>query len=249
MLFSHCSESTVLVITPDETTESDSTTILDTDGDGIAGAYDTCADTDEGIPVDEKGCPPPIYLDETGITMKATDAAVIGGSYELNEVFYLVVDSTLLSNMIENEEDITQVITTFISNLSHLINRSPSWNLSWNYGVTFNQDISSWDVSNVTDMSDSFIDLPAFNQDISPWNVSNMTDMSGTFSSSTSFNQDLSGWEVSNVTKMGGMFSFASSFNQDLSAWVVDKVIDCNKFSINATTWITPKPNFTNCLE
>ena len=98
-------------------------------------------------------------------------------------------------------------------------------------------------------MSDSFIDLPAFNQDISPWDMSNVTDMSGTFSSSSSFNQDLSAWEVSNVTKMGGMFSFASSFNQDLSDWVVDKVIDWNKFSINATTWTAPKPNFTNCLE
>ena len=90
---------------------------------------------------------------------------------------------------------------------------------------------------------------PSFNQDIGTWDVSNVTDMSGTFSSSTSFNQDLSSWEVSNVIRMGGMFSFASSFNQDLSAWVVHKVIDCNKFSINTTTWTTPKTNFTNCLE
>jgi surface protein len=37
---------------------------------------------------------------------------------------------------------------------------------------TFNQDISSWDVSNVTDMRWIFWEASAFNQDISSWDVS-----------------------------------------------------------------------------
>tara|TARA_B110000211_G_scaffold142286_1_gene162441 strand:+ start:768 stop:1190 length:423 start_codon:yes stop_codon:yes gene_type:complete len=140
--------------------------------------------------------------------------------------------------MINDSLDVTKVITSFVTDMSYMF---PSSN--------FNQNISHWDISNVKNIRVMFYYNPSFNQDIGTWDVSNVTDMSGTFSSSTSFNQDLSGWEVSNVIRMGGMFSFASSFNQDLSAWVVHKIIDCNKFSINTTTWTTPKTNFTNCLE
>ena len=36
----------------------------------------------------------------------------------------------------------------------------------------FNQDISTWDVSNVTDMNYMFAGCEKFNQDISKWDVS-----------------------------------------------------------------------------
>ena len=109
-------------------------------------------------------------------------------------------------------------------------------------------DVTKVITSFVTDMSYMF-PSSNFNQNISHWDISNVKNIKVMFYYNPSFNQDLSGWEVSNVIRMGGMFSFASSFNQDLSAWVVHKVIDCNKFSINTTTWTTPKTNFTNCLE
>jgi surface protein len=109
----------------------------------------------------------------------------------------------------------------------------------------FNQDIGSWDVSNVTIMYRMFR-LSTFNQDIGSWDVSNVTSMASMFSES-SFNQDISSWDVSNVTSMGSMF-FISPFNQDLSGWNVDNVIDCFWFSLyTESTWLLPKPNFTNC--
>ena len=40
----------------------------------------------------------------------------------------------------------------------------------------FNQDISGWDMSNVTDMGGMFYHTLAFNQDISGWDVSKVTD-------------------------------------------------------------------------
>ena len=40
----------------------------------------------------------------------------------------------------------------------------------------FNQDISNWDVSNVTNIGGMFC-KSSFNQDISKWNLSNMTNM------------------------------------------------------------------------
>ncbi|HIC83110.1 MAG TPA: BspA family leucine-rich repeat surface protein, partial [Candidatus Marinimicrobia bacterium] len=41
----------------------------------------------------------------------------------------------------------------------------------------FNQDISSWDVSSVTDMSYMFYNATVFNRDIGSWDVSSVTDM------------------------------------------------------------------------
>jgi surface protein len=40
-------------------------------------------------------------------------------------------------------------------------------------GTSFNQDISSWDVSNVTEMTTMFANSSSFNQDLSSWNVEN----------------------------------------------------------------------------
>ena len=45
----------------------------------------------------------------------------------------------------------------------------------------FNQDISDWDVSSVTNMGWIFFRAERFNQDISHWDVSNVTDMRNMF--------------------------------------------------------------------
>jgi len=90
--------------------------------------------------------------------------------------------------------------------------------------VSLYGDISTWDVSNVTDMSGLFYNASLFNGDISSWDVSNVTDMSGMFYNATSFNGDISVWDVSNVTTMYAMFYYATSFNGDLSAWDVTNI-------------------------
>ncbi|KAL3935536.1 MAG: hypothetical protein SGBAC_008964 [Bacillariaceae sp.] len=86
----------------------------------------------------------------------------------------------------------------------------------------FDQDLSSWDVSSVTNMSGMFSD--EFNQNLSMWNVSSVTDMSFMFDNAYMFNGDISAWDVSSVTSMEGMFSEAVEFNQDLSMWDVSSV-------------------------
>ena len=47
--------------------------------------------------------------------------------------------------------------------------------------TSFNGDLSSWDVSSVTNMESMFQDATSFNGDISSWDVSNVTNMSGMF--------------------------------------------------------------------
>ena len=46
-------------------------------------------------------------------------------------------------------------------------------------GSNFNQDIGSWNTSNVTDMQDMFNKSYSFNQDIGSWDASKVTNMSG----------------------------------------------------------------------
>ena len=59
-------------------------------------------------------------------------------------------------------------------------------------------------------------DLPEKLRDISTWDVSNVTDMSGLFADATDFDEPLNDWDVSNVTDMSYMFYRATSFNQPL---------------------------------
>ena len=86
--------------------------------------------------------------------------------------------------------------------------------------------ITSWNVSNVTDMSDMFCNADSFNEDISHWDVSNVANMSGMFSGAKVFNGDISHWDVSNVTDMSYMFAHAKAFNGDIDRWDVSNVTD-----------------------
>lgn len=108
---------------------------------------------------------------------------------------------------------------------------------------TFNQDISMWDTSNVTDMNWMLSNADTFNQPIGNWDVSKVTDFSGMFYESYSFNQDLSQWDTSSAMNMDYMFGYASAFNQDLSGWNVVNISALpDEFDDGITGWTLPKP-------
>lgn len=88
----------------------------------------------------------------------------------------------------------------------------------------FAGDLSNWDVSNAENMRYMFYRCRAFNSDLANWNTSKVTDMQYMFHTNLLFNQDISGWDVSNVTNMRLMFASATIFNQPLNSWDVSKV-------------------------
>ena len=123
-----------------------------------------------------------------------------------------------------------------------------SWNVSsvtdmsymFSHASSFNGDISGWDVSSVTTMRSMFSVTDVFNQDISFWNVSSVTNMRVMFSDATAFNQPLDAWDVSSVTNMRGMFYIAPAFNQPLDAWDVSSVIHMYAMFSNAYSFNQP---------
>ena len=79
--------------------------------------------------------------------------------------------------------------------------------------------IGTWDVSQVTDMSNLF--PMHFNEDISEWDTSNVTNMERMFYNNRVFNQDISNWNTGKVTNMENMFAAAVDFNQPLNTHTV----------------------------
>ena len=67
-----------------------------------------------------------------------------------------------------------------------------------------------------------FSSAKLFRGDISTWDVSNVRDMSDMFSGATVFNSDISKWDVSRVSNMDCMFRHALMFKRNLCgpAWV-----------------------------
>jgi surface protein len=133
----------------------------------------------------------------------------------------------------KNLEEVPNQIPSTITDLTRCFSRSG-----------FNQDISSWNVSNVTNMTYMFNGATSFNQPLNGWDVSNVTNMRGVFRGATNFNQPLNNWDVSNVANMREVFQNATSFNQDLSSWNVSNVTNMSSIFSGATSFNQPLNNW-----
>ena len=157
---------------------------------------------------------PTFYLASNGVTVKcsgcsAGDQGVVGG------VTYTAHDNTSIAAKNKNDNDWNRIVTTLVTDMSDL----------FRHQNTFNQDISSWDTSNVTNFHGMFeMNLQvnndnSFNQNISAWDTSSATDMSYMFYNADAFNQDIGSWNTSSVTNMERMFASTTNFNQNIGAW------------------------------
>jgi surface protein len=134
-----------------------------------------------------------------------------------------------------------------------------SWDVSnvtkmtsmFNSSQAFNGNISNWDTSKVTLMVGMFYNAPVFNQDITNWNTSSVASMQRMFFNAVLFNQDIGNWNTSNVNNMTSMFQGATAFNQDLSGWCVPNLSEPTDFKTSANaTWINDsdkQPDWGEC--
>ena len=150
-----------------------------------------------------------LTIDSNGI-VKCTSGCTAGNTGAIGPDIYTIHDNTSLGAKLISDTDWNRVVTTLVTAPVGLFRGASAINSN-----TFNQDISSWDMSNVIFMTKMFENATSFNQDIGNWDLSNATNIGEMFKGATSFNQDIGDWDVSNVTNMAEMFMGATSFNND----------------------------------
>ena len=92
----------------------------------------------------------------------------IGDSFVLNGDTMIVADRVILDSLIAGNHDLTKACVSHVTDMSGLFQYT---------GPLNNQDIKTWDVSNVTNMLGMFTRC-VFNHPINNWDVSNVTTMS-----------------------------------------------------------------------
>lgn len=103
--------------------------------------------------------------------------------------------------------------------------------LSYNNKALVKADVSNWDTSNVTNMSNAFGACDYLEYlDVSKWDTSNVTIMNQLFGYSKKLrSMDVSNWDTSNVTNMNNVFTDKRNveggiYELDLRKWVAHKV-------------------------
>lgn len=121
----------------------------------------------------------------------------------------------------KNVIEIAKLPTTITEVPKELPKEVTSLKLLFHKNETFDQDLSGWDVSKITDMSYMFLDAEGFTNKGQALNwgqkTLNVTNMNSMFRNAWNFNQDITSWDVSNVTDMGHMFAGATAFNQKIN--------------------------------
>ena len=216
-----------------------------------------------------------VVLDANGVTVKWTGTTVPSPYFvQANPrgtgmEWFAIVNNTTKSNITDYAKNIqsgityftrpttttpipfNNIVTTLVTDMRCMFTYTteiPSGIIYSDTILLFNQNISSWDVSNVTLMGLMFYKASSFNQPIGNWNVSNATSMNSMFCNATSFNQPIGNWDVSSVNNMAGMFMFinvtSSAFNQPIGNWNVSNVTSMSSMFYGATSFNQPIGNW-----
>jgi len=205
-----------------------------------------------------------IYRSDNQVTLKATEEAEVGKEYPFEGKMYLIVDDSLLRELVKTEVNFSNVITTKVKDMSFLFYKSElvdpqikSWDVSnvksmsvmFGLCLEINPDLSYWDTRSVIDFSDMFHGTKKFEGDLSRWNTSSGQLFNGMFYDSN-FNGYINDWDISSGKTLGGMFDDAKLFNQPLDKWNTSNVeymggmfAEAISFNQDITNWDVRKVN------
>ena len=150
-----------------------------------------------------------LEVGSNGVTIRATQPKAFyenNQKHMLNEREYTVV---LTKKELKEAPDKSLCVATFITDMSYLFHRDSA----------FNDNISTWDTSQVIDMGSMFSYASSFNGDISRWDTSKVVDMGHMFDGATSFNSDISNWNVEKLENMKWIFNNTPSFKYNTNKW------------------------------
>lgn len=154
------------------------------------------------------------------VTISGTLSHYSGSPYRLTKVLsWDGLGLTDLSYAFSRADDLIQVPATLpstVTDLSHM----------FDYALSFNAPVGSWNTSAVTNMQCMFSDARSFNQPIGSWNTAAVTDMGNMFNNAYNFNQPIGSWNTSSVTNMRYMFATTYNFNQPIDSWNTAAVTD-----------------------
>ena len=133
------------------------------------------------------------------------------------------------------------------SKLCTYINNKPVVSMSFMFAGSdaTTIDLSSFNTSNVTNMSDMFGgDSSATTLDLSSFNTSKVNNMKSMFYGSSATFLDLSNFDTSNVTNMNWMFSESAATTLDLSSFDTSKVTDMSYMFFGSSATFLDLSNF-----
>lgn len=160
-------------------------------------------------------------LEEGVITLPERGQYTIRGTF--SNIGHIDTQTNIASVDIWENTNTLNASHTFDGNGSNIVfNTVPpatilDMNHMFNDAYVFNQDISEWNMTNVTDTHEMFHNARSFNNGGRPldWDgqMAGVTRMDSMFDDAYAFNQDVSGWDVSDVTTMRQMFLNTKAFN------------------------------------
>jgi gliding motility-associated-like protein len=184
---------------------------------------------------------PTFYLDANGVTVKCRGCSG-GDQGVVNGVIYTALNQSMFAAKAASDNNWGQMVTTLVTDMSDKFKNDTS---------SFNQNISSWDTSNVTNMSGMFDNARDFNQNIGSWDTSSVTDMSDMFKGDVNAwsnfqnggSNSIGNWDVSSVTDMSNMFYGKQRFNVNIGSWDTSRVTNMSgmfghsEFNQNIGSW------------
>jgi surface protein len=131
---------------------------------------------------------------------------------------YMFFNAKLYNQPISSSN--TTWIMTAVNNVEHMFDGAEA----------FDQNISSWDVSNIVNADSMFLNAKVFNSPLSHWRLSAALTTKRMFKGALLFNQTINSWgsSLKFVTNMDSMFHGAESFDQHINNWDVSSVKSFN---------------------